>query len=1084
MAQVAKAYRNHPSVILYQVENELVYINGMNIYGSDLPLIEEAMHEVAEAGRKNDPTRPYSVGGGGDLSDRLEINAPHYPTAAFDHYPENAYTIQHYSTKIERWPWDRTKPWHVGECSFANHLGYGTLVSGSLASRSKQHARQAKAKYLRMLYGGYRWAGVQAFFPWDNLAEFDDSQKIFSDLCAIPRKQTHRLYGGRRNKLLLKIMNDTFSDEPVTFRWSYEIDGKAVAAESRVMDIEPGFGHEYTIVIDAPEVDRRVDGILKLHVSQPDAESYRDERLVPTLPATPHIHVRDRVFVYDRTGRVTKYLADAGQSFTRLESLNDARGQRGLLIVGADTLSVDEAFGPALLSFAVTGGRVVCLEQEVPPAGAALPAPIRPTQRFGGYAHPAALGTPGFRDLGQDDLIDWAGDHPTYKVVYQKPSQGARSLASAGSALEFSPLIEVPCGDGVIVLCQLRVGAKLGIDPAADVLLRNLINVYGSYRPASGVAGVYAPGNTLLQDKMAQSGVLMEKAASLAAALDPAKYTVAVIDGAQQNLASLCDMEDQATAFQDAGRWIMLCNVRPESMEAFNRLVDGDFLLRPFRMEGVTLNHNEHKLAATLSDADVALYSPERIMHSTYWASQNTFSGVIDATLDFGRFTLPPGAADDPFVYQPTRDDHDPYNFVNGLMADDSWRYTQQIWIDENETTGDLVFRLRKPDTLQTIQVWNLDTYGTFNDVDVIIDGDASQPIRMQLPHATQLVSLELPEPVTVKKSITLRPKTWTLKGRRNSEGAEIRLAGINHVAFLRPEEPVGAVSLDSAGGLVAFPRGNGGIFVNQLKFMEDEPKEANAAQKVRMLGTVLGNMGVGFRTASAVAVPGVNVRFTPINLQEHGNTYLDATRGEKAWFGTPQDADMKLLPRGRVNFADVTYHVTDYATAPTPDVIVLGGSERRWNPENVRELADNVTGIKVGGTADVLYFLHTAHVGGPVTDREREQMNDRRRPFELPVVMNYVLHYEDGETREIPVTLERQIDHWVRQSPRPLYEARIGWQKPLAELDGNAAVLYSMQAANPRPDVEIDSIEVIRTSPRAVPAVLGITLGVIVKEP
>ena len=55
---MTKAYRNHPSVIFYQIENELVYINGMNIYGGDLPLIEREMLEVYKAGKANDPTRP------------------------------------------------------------------------------------------------------------------------------------------------------------------------------------------------------------------------------------------------------------------------------------------------------------------------------------------------------------------------------------------------------------------------------------------------------------------------------------------------------------------------------------------------------------------------------------------------------------------------------------------------------------------------------------------------------------------------------------------------------------------------------------------------------------------------------------------------------------------------------------------------------------------------------------------------------------------------------------------------------------------------------------------------------------------
>lgn len=1083
MAQVARAYRNHPSVIMYQAENELVYINGMNIYGGDLDVVEQQMHEVIEAGRRHDPTRPFTVGGGGDLSGRLEINAPHYPTAAADYYPENAYTIDHYATKIERWPWDRSKPWHVGECSFSNHLEYGTLVSGSLASRSKQHAREAKAKYLRMLYGGYRWAGVQAFFPWDNLAEFEDAQKIFSDLCAIPRKQTYRLYGGRRNELLFKVMNDTLSAEPVTFTWSYTVDGREIAGERQVLEIEPGCGQEVTLAIDAPRVAARADGVLQLLVQEPTAADYRDARSVPVLPPVERLETGEAVLVYDRSGQVARYLQAAGQAFQPVDSLAAVRDKSGLLIVGPDALSAEEAFGPGLLAFAVRGGRVICLEQEYPAAGAALPAPLRPTVHFGGYAHPTALGTPVFHDLGAEDLSDWSGEHPTYKAVYQKPSQGARVLAVSGTELEFSPLVEVPCGSGVLVLCQLRVGAKLGQDAAADILLRNLIQVYGDYLPAGGVAAYVGARDALLRERLGQTGVLWEDVPSLPAALDRGRYAVAIIQATAENLQQLLEQADRAARFQDAGGWIVLCNVDRDGLERFNRLVDGDFLLRPFRMENVTLNHNEYRLAATLSDADVALISPEKIMHSTYWVSQDTFSGVIDATREFSRFALPPGAADDLFQYQPTRDDHDPYNLVNGLMADDSWRYTQQIWVSENDTMGDLVFRLRKPDRLQTVQIWNLDTYGTINELQIIPDGDVSRAVEMRLPHATQLVTLELPEPLAVRETITLRPKSWTLKGRRNSAGEEIRLVGINHIAFLRPDEPPGAIALDSVGGLVAFPRGDGGIFLNQLKFLADDPKPANDAQKVRVLGTILGNLGIGFRTAATVPVPGVNVRCYPVNLQEYGNTYLDALRGETAWFGEPRDADLRLLPRGRQELADVTWHITDYATAPTPDAIILGGESRRWNPAHVRQLADRVEGIRVGRRADVLYFLHTAHVGGPISEREREQMNDRRRPFELPTVMQYVLHYADGQTREIPVVLERHIDHWAQPQPAALFEARIAWRQPLPSLDGQYAVLYSMQAANPRPDAVIESIDLVRTSDRAVPAVLGITLGEVISN-
>ncbi len=1082
MAQVARAYRNHPSIFLYQAENELVYINGMNIYGSDLGLIEDEMNQVIEAGRAFDSTRPFTVGGGGDLSGRLEINAPHYPTASLDWYPENAYSIDHYATKIERWPWDRSKPWQVGECSFANHVGYGTLVAGSAASRSKQHAREAKAKYLRMLYGGYRWAGVSAFFPWDNLSEFDDAQMVFSDLCVIARKQTHRLFSGRANELLFKVMNDTLSDQPVTLGWSYQIGNQTVAQGSDQMRIKPGFGREVTLTIEAPKVAARTPGTLQIHLAQGEVGKFDDRWEVPILPTGRPIKAAGPLFVYERRNDLADYLRTAGLIVQSIRSLDELADRQGMLLVGPDRLSAEEAFGPQLLAFAVRGGRVICLEQATPASGAALPAPIRPTTRFGGYAHPSALGTPVFRDMGAEDLIDWEGDHPTYREAYQKPSQGARVMAVAGSSLELSPLLEVPCGKGVMVLCQLRVGAKLNVDPAANILLRNLLEVYGTYRPADGVTSVYAPGNTLLSERVNATGVLFESVETLADALDANRYRAFVLDATPENLAALRSLSDSVERFQDAGGWVMLVGVTREGLTAFNRLVGGTYQLRPFRLEKVTLSHNEHPLAATLSDADVAMLSPEQIMHSTYWVSPNTFSTVIDAGKDFAPFTCPPGAPLDSFIYKPTRDDHDPYNLVNGLMADDSWRYTRQFWIGEDGRTEDLVFKLHQPDRLESIVVGSLDTYGTFTELDVIIDGDAGSPIHMTLPPVTQIVTLRLPEPVDVRESITLHPRRWALKGRLNGEGGEIRLAGVNFVSLLRPAEPVDAVSIDSAGGLVAFPRRSGGYLLNQIKFMENEPKSANDARKTRLLGTILGNMGIGFRTASRIAVPGVNVRFQPVLLQEYGNAFLDKKRGENAWFGEPGGADLALLPRGRSTLNEIPFHVTDYATAPTPDVVILGGTSRRWNPTAVRALDSSVTGIPVGQKADMIYLLHTAHVSGPVTDRERSQMNDARRPFQLPVVMKYLLHYRDGQTREIPVTLETNIEHWIQEEPKSLSGARVAWHQRLPALNGSQAVLYSMQAANPRPEIEISSIDVRRTSDRAVPAVLAITLGEIIE--
>ncbi len=378
------------------------------------------------------------------------------PTGDMDWYPENAYALTKFAPKHQdNWPWMRKKPWVVGESAFANALEDASYVIGDRAFRSADDENRGKAAFLRMLYGGYRWAGVAGFFPWDNLHGYEDADKVFSDLYIVPRRQTSRLYAGQDNTILFKVMNDTLSKDPVHVEWTYEAGGKTVTKGSADMHIQPGFGEERPISIRAPQTDVRLDGTLTLKATQPGAPDYVDVRPVPVLPVVSALKVDVPVAVLDRSGKLADFLTKVGLKFDLIAKLDDVKGRQGLLLVGPDTFSAQEALGRDLLTFAAQGGRAVVLEQDVPAAGANLPAPVRTTTHYGGYAHPKALGTPVFKDLGADDLIDWAGGGPVYKNVYEKPTQGARNLAECGVLLPYAPLIEMPTGDGVIVVCQL-----------------------------------------------------------------------------------------------------------------------------------------------------------------------------------------------------------------------------------------------------------------------------------------------------------------------------------------------------------------------------------------------------------------------------------------------------------------------------------------------------------------------------------------------------------------------------------------------------------------------------------------------------
>ena len=855
LEQLARAYRNHPSVIFYQAENELVYITGMNGYGAYLDRIEELMSEAIEAARRIDPTRPYTVGGAGDLSGRLEINCPHYPDAALDYYPENAYALTEYQQKIQRWPWMRDKPWVVGESAYAEELRYGSYVLGDEAFRGMDDANRGKARYLRMLYGGYRWAGVAGFYPWDNLYQYEDAQKIFSDIYVIPRKQTHRLFGGKQTELLFKVMNDTLSAAPVAFEWTYEVDGTRVAGGKSELQIEPGFGVEQTIAIAPPETSARRDGVLTLKATHPEAPPYVDVRSVPVLPVVTSIKVGAPITILDRSGKLSGFLTQVGAKFDTIGTLADSRGKTGLLIIGPDTLTPQEALGQDLLAFAAQGGRVIVLEQDMPVVGANLPAPLQTTTHFGGYAHPKALGTPLFRDLGKEDLIDWAGEHPTYKNAYVKPLQGGRTLVECGDMLDNAALIEMPCGKGVILLCQLRVGAKLGVDPAADILLRNAIEQYAAYQPPSGTVAIYAPGNALLADAVKETGVLAEGVEKLDQCLDAAKYRVAIVQATAKNLAELNGLKTKAEAFEQGGGWIMLCGVeRGESLEQFSALAGTSHMLRPFRIERVTLESPQFPLAATLGNRDLAMYSNQYIAQwkGLYWISRDVYTAVVDGR-DIAPFCQMPGGPEDIWVYQPTFDDKDPYNLVNGMLSTEFWRYIRQIWVPE-QGAQPLTFVLRRPDTVSEIKIWNNVAYWTIKDLDIIFDGDEKSAVKVVLEDAAALTTVKLPQPRQVDKTITLQIRSWR---ETRPDRPEQRLVGIDNVQFLRPNTPQGTVFIDNVGGLVAYPRGKGGIFLNQLKFMAQEPVKVNADKKIRALGVILQNMGAGFRSSVKPAVAG-----------------------------------------------------------------------------------------------------------------------------------------------------------------------------------------------------------------------------------
>jgi beta-galactosidase len=192
--------------------------------------------------------------------------------------------------------------------------------------------------------------------------------------------------------------------------------------------------------------------------------------------------------------------------------------------------------------------------------------------------------------------------------------------------------------------------------------------------------------------------------------------------------------------------------------------------------------------------------------------------------------------------------------------------------------------------------------------------------------------------------------------------------------------------------------------------------------------------------------------------LSKHANQY----RTERGWFGDARWT-LKDLPVGAQKLAGVSYDIYDFPTSPVPTCIMLAG------PKVPGQLPAQVTGIPVNRRADALFFLHTARI-----DRRRNEKE--KKDGQQHEIVRYVIRYADGRDEVLPIYSELDIDDYRVKQPQALPGAQLAWTRPYEGTEFHAAV-YAKQWTNPRPEVEIRSLDIVSgDSDRGTAALLAVT--------
>ncbi|MEN8255248.1 MAG: glycoside hydrolase family 2 TIM barrel-domain containing protein [Verrucomicrobiota bacterium] len=513
--------KNHPSLILWSVENEMRW-NGdeASLTKQELPRLRKLFNEL-------DPTRA----------------AYHEGDSSLWNEREQEIVSRHYGKECAGvgW-WDKTQPLHSGEMALYHLTGPNSTLhlGGDEVYRSFEAIDRAAAEDCAFVVEAGRVEGVCCFGPWnlsclENLRMDSELVTLEYEDFTVPGVKPLRVPAHSSEFAFWKdgkgyTPNCSFAIQAHAFRPVAIIDTNLRTGYFAGADCI----RTLTVVNDSPA---NLTGRLSVRLRRDDMVLHEagwemtvgqgrqaQQRLQWTIPAeldageliyevsfetrngtldtwTRELcigrpdtieSVEESVAIYG-PGSLDRYKFMQHDSFVRIRALSDETLLPYRILVMEEN-SVDPGSDQAgiVRRFAEKGGRVIVLEQQFS-LFASMPTDIKPVQtafmRAAGHPVLTGLDDTDLRFWGEAFYVEPSSDASVAFNLYRKnDASNALFLADSGEGcfgdgdLEGCALLEAPCGKGLLLACQLRVTPKLDSIPAARRLFSNLLQRALNYK--------------------------------------------------------------------------------------------------------------------------------------------------------------------------------------------------------------------------------------------------------------------------------------------------------------------------------------------------------------------------------------------------------------------------------------------------------------------------------------------------------------------------------------------------------------------------------------------------------------------------
>ena len=522
--------RNHPSVIMWSLENE--FAGPRAKAGS---VYERHLADLGRLVKSEDPTRPIYYESDGDPGGVADVVGLHYPNEppGVRRWPPDAYWMgetKHFPkdwifSPTEEWKWDHKKPLYIGEYLWypAGTPADYTVFLGDEAYRDLGWARDnAKAMSWRWQTIAYRHYGVSGYCPWtlfeggplDFAKNPETTAQAYAmqPLAAYLRQEFRRAFSGEPVSMTLEIFNDLPTDVRGTLRWSLMDGAKVLDNGGMGLVMEPAQHSEAPLVFLAPKVTQRRDCVLRIVIEREGgARAFSDERPFTLWPAPTVDKSVSRVSVHDPAGATAQVLGARGYTCRAVSDLMNLPADPGSVLIlgegvfGTPTYKSKGAWGNAdvaarLDTFVRAGGRVIVLRQPDYPAGIlplTLDVNARSTMAFMTQpSHPLLQGLP------DDAFRFWMPNHTVSAGEILRPTSGGFTplvVTGYGDGVSHCALVEARRGQGLYLFCQLPVMERINVEPMAAELLSRMIAYASTYKSLAAPAAVLGADATYRQ---------------------------------------------------------------------------------------------------------------------------------------------------------------------------------------------------------------------------------------------------------------------------------------------------------------------------------------------------------------------------------------------------------------------------------------------------------------------------------------------------------------------------------------------------------------------------------------------------------